>query len=116
VHAADTGDDPRAGILVEPTQLAFDLKSEFTRRRNDERNWRAGFAHLLVFAKNRRRYGEAISDCLAGASLRGDKNIPPLGIARQYSGLNRRRVIVIALGERPSQRGAGLEKSHVEFA
>ncbi len=112
VHATDAGDNPCAGILVEPTQLAFDLEGEFARRRNDKRNGRGDLAHLLVFAENRRGDSQAVSDRLAGTGLCGDEDIPRLRFLGQHSGLNRRRVVVIALGERASQRRAGLKKGH----
>ena len=37
VHAADAGRDARAGVAVEPHQLAADLKREFAGRGDDER-------------------------------------------------------------------------------
>ena len=37
VHAADAGNDARIGMLIEPGEFAMDLKREFARRRDDQR-------------------------------------------------------------------------------
>ena len=42
IHAADAGDDARAGILVEPVQFALHLHRQFARRRDDQRQRLAG--------------------------------------------------------------------------
>src|SRR5208337_5507596 len=112
IHATDARYDPRGGILVEPTQLALDLQGEFARWRDNQRDGRGDLTHLLGFTENRRGYGQAISNRLARAGLGRDEDISGFRLLGQHSGLNRRRVVVIALSERTSQRGAGLKEGH----
>ena len=47
IHAADAGDDARAGIVIEPAQFALHLQRQFARGRDDQRQRLAGRAHGL---------------------------------------------------------------------
>ncbi len=56
--------------------------------------------------------GEAIGDGLAGAGLRGDQEVAPAGGILDDGALHRRRVGVIAIGERARERRAREGKRH----
>ena len=107
VHAADAGHDARAGISVKPLQFALHLHREFARRRDDQRQRRAGRRHFLGVAEQRRGHGEAIGDGLAGAGLGGDEDVASPRRRSEHGGLHRRRFGIVALLERAGQRGAG---------
>ena len=47
IHAADAGDHARAGVVIEPGQLALHLQRQFAGRRDDQRQRRAGRAEGL---------------------------------------------------------------------
>ena len=104
--------DARAGLGVEPGQLALDLQRELARRRDDE----ASGAPRCGSARRRpadRRDGQAESDGLAGAGLGGDQNVAILGVGTQHGGLNGGRGFVMTLGERPRQLRRGFEEGQV---
>ncbi len=69
IHAADAGDDPRAGMLIQPGQLALDLQRQLARRRNDQRQRRRGPLEPLGVAQQVRRHREPIGHGLARAGL-----------------------------------------------
>ena len=110
VHAADAGDDARAGMCVEPVQLARDLQRQFARRRDDEAERRAVSRHRFRRRPSDRRHGEAEGHGLAGAGLGRDENVAALGLGLQHGGLDGGRASVITLRERAGQRGAGVFK------
>jgi hypothetical protein len=69
IHAADAGDDPGIGVLVEPGQLALHLQRKLPRRRDDQRQRLSGPAEGFGLAKQRAADGEPVGDGLAGAGL-----------------------------------------------
>ena len=48
IHAADAGDDARAGMLIEPGQFALHLQRQFARRRDDQRQRLRGAAQAFA--------------------------------------------------------------------
>ena len=46
IHAADAGHEPRAGVEIEPLELARDLQGELARGRDDQRERNAGRCDL----------------------------------------------------------------------
>ncbi len=73
VHAADAGDDARAGVLIEPAQFALHLERQFAGRGNDEALRRAGRAEEFRFPEQRLGHGEAEGHRLAGTGLGGNQ-------------------------------------------
>ena len=90
IHAADAGDDPRIGILIEPGELAMHLQGEFAGRRDDQRQRRGGALEPLGVVEQIRGDGEPVGDGLAGTGLRRDQQIATGGGVRQHGGLHRR--------------------------
>ena len=105
VHAADAGDDARAGFGVEPLQFPLHLHGEFTRRRDDQRQRLGSTAEFFIIAEQRLGEREAERDGLAGSGLGGDEEIAVGGIVFQNRQLNGRRHGVVAAGKRARQRG-----------
>ena len=99
IHAADTGRDPRAGLGIEPLQLTRDLQRQFARRR-DHQGARQAWPRQLIALEQLRRDRHTEGDGLAGAGLRGDDQIAPVGIVFEDGGLNRRGRGIAALGQR----------------
>jgi hypothetical protein len=96
VHAADAGRDPRAGVGVEPGQLAVDLERELAGRRDDERARRAGGGEPRLGAEQRLGEREAERDRLARAGLRRDQDVAHVDVGREDRGLHRRGLGVAA--------------------
>jgi hypothetical protein len=65
IHAADTGDDARVGILVEPGEFAMHLKRQFARRRDDQRQGSRGPLEPLGAVKQVVRKRQAIGNRFA---------------------------------------------------
>ncbi len=107
VHAADAGNDARAGVMVEPLQFAGDLQRQFARRRDDERERRGGVGEFFAGADQLGAHGEAEGHGLAGAGLGGNENVAPLRLGPQHGGLDRGGLLVVVLCERAGQRRAG---------
>ena len=104
IHAADAGDDPRAGMAIEPVKLALDLQGEFARRRDDQRQRRCRPLEALGLAEQVVGDRQSIGDGLAGAGLRRDQEIAAVGLGGQHGGLDRRRLVVAALGQGAGER------------
>ena len=98
--------DPRAGLGVEPRQLAVDLQRELARRRDDQRARRAGLLEPLGFAEQARRERETERDGLARAGLRGDEEVA-IGLGLEDGGLDRGGLGVAARGEGAAEGGMG---------
>ena len=96
VHAADTGDDARAGMLIKPGQLALHLQGQFARRRDDQRLWRADRAHPVCGFEQALCDGQAKGDGLARSCLGRNQQIAFLGILLQHRALHGRRLAVFA--------------------
>ncbi len=112
IHAADAGDDAGIGVLVEPGEFALNLQGQFARRRDDQGERLAGSRKHLGFAQQRARDGEPIGDGLARAGLRGDEQVAARGVLLQHGVLHRRRIGIIAFGQRTRERRAGWKKGH----
>ena len=94
-------------MAVEPAQLALDLQGQFARRRDDERERRAGRGQGGGVAEQRLRHRDAIGDGLARAGLGRNQEIPAQGLRGGDGGLNRRRLQIAALLQSEGERGIG---------
>ena len=103
VHAADARHDPRAGGSEKPRQLALNLQRQFARRRDDQRERRAGRGQRRRDAEQRLRHRDAIGDGLARAGLGRNQEIPTESLRRRDRGLNRRRLQIAALRREQAQ-------------
>ena len=112
IHAADAGDDARAGILIKPCQFAMHLQGQFPGRRDDQGQWRRGLFEPLGIAKQVARDGEPIGDGLARAGLRRHQEVAADGVIRQYRPLHRRRLVVIALRQCARERRTCSHECH----
>jgi hypothetical protein len=110
VHAADAGDDARAGLRIEPGELALDLQGQLARRRNDERRRLPRLPQAFGVAEERGGDGEAVGDGLARAGLRGDEQVTLARLGGQHGLLHRRRLFVIARREGAGERRTGRGK------
>ena len=110
IHAADAGDDARAGLRIEPAQLLRDLQGEFAGRGDDERLRGADVRHGFAGADQIRRHGEAEGHRLAGAGLGRDENVAALGLGLHHRRLDGGGRAIIMLRERAGQRRAGVFK------
>ncbi|CUS45248.1 hypothetical protein MGWOODY_Smn1605 [hydrothermal vent metagenome] len=88
VHAADTGGDARAGLFIQPAELAADLERKLTGRRDGEGERRAGRRQRAFLAEKLRRDGEAEGDRLAGTGLCRDDHVAALGLRLDHRGLD----------------------------
>ena len=104
IHAADAGNHARIGVLIEPGEFAVDLKRQFARRRDDQRQRCAGPLEPLGIAEQFGGNRQAIGDGLAGAGLRRHQQIAAGGVIGQHGGLHRRQGIEIALGQSSGER------------
>ncbi len=89
VHAADAGRDARAGLAVEPDELAADLKRQLARGRDDEGQRPGRGRHAPIGAEQIARHGETEGDRLAGSGLRRDDEIATMGLVLEHGGLHR---------------------------
>ena len=69
VHAADAGANARAGVAIEPGQLAFDLQRQLPRRRNDEGERRAGRRQSGSVAEQRLGHRDGVRSSLGASAL-----------------------------------------------
>jgi len=104
IHAADTGNHPRAGKFIKPCQFALHLQREFARRRDDQRQRRAGPFETLGFTEEIFCNRQPIGDGLAGSGLRRNQEIAAVGGRRQHRGLNLGQRIIIACRQGPGKR------------
>ena len=104
VHAADTGADARAGVPVEPFEFAADLHGELARRRDDQRDGRAGGLEAVHAAKQGRRDCDAERNRLAGTGLGGDQEVDAGSFRRKDSRLDRSQRVIATRCKRPGQR------------
>ena len=99
VHAADAGDDARAGVLIEPREFALHLQRKLPRRRDDQCQ-RLGISFEAISAAEKiRRNREPKRNGLARAGLRRDQQIAAGGGIGQHRRLHGRRLGVAALGQ-----------------
>ena len=112
VHAADAGNHPRIGILIEPGEFAMDLQRKLARRRHDQRQRRAGPLEPLGAAEQFMGNRQPIGDGLAGAGLRRDQQVAAGSIIGEDGGLHRRQGIEIALGQSSGERRTGGQGCH----
>ena len=110
VHAADAGEDTRAGIMVEPFQLALHLHGQFTSRGHDEGHGRGFLREAFGLAQKGCGDGQAIGHGFAGPGLGRNHEIAAFSLGFEDSKLNRGRVFVFALGEGAREWGRGLGK------
>ena len=104
VHAADAGDDARAGMLIEPGQFALDLQRQFARRRDDQRQRGGGPLEPLGAAEQVVGDRQPIGDGLAGAGLRRNQQVAAGGLVGQHGGLHRRQPIEVAFRQSSGER------------
>ncbi len=104
IHAADAGDDPRAGLGIEPLQLVGDLKRQFAGRGDDQGHRRAELGEFLGLAQQGRGEGQTEGDGLAGTGLGRDQQVAAL-FGLQHGGLHRRGLGIAAFGKGAVERG-----------
>ena len=114
IHAADAGDDARAGGLIQPGQFALHLLRQFPRRADHQGQRGARARHELVAAEQGIGEGQPIGHGLAGAGLRRDQQVPPLGLGFQHGKLHRGRVGIAARVKCTPEGGIGLGEGHGE--
>ena len=107
VHAADAGNHPRIGILIEPGELALHLQGQLAGGRHDQGKRCGGALELLGIAEQVFCDGESIGDGLARAGLRRHQQVAAGRGVRRYGGLHRGGGSVVALGEGPGERRTG---------
>ena len=112
VHAADAGDDARAGVCIKPRQFALDLQSQFTRRRDDQRQRRSPTLETFKRSQQGRRHGQSKRDCLARAGLRRHQQIAVGGVGVQHRHLHGGRNGIVARGKRTCERGMCRRECH----
>ena len=112
VHAADAGGDARAGLAIEPDQLAADLQRQFAGRRDDEGERRAGAIGAAILAQQLGRHGEAEGDGLARSGLRRDQQIAAFGIGFEHGGLHGRGRGIATGGQRFAEKRRECFKVH----
>ena len=94
----------RRRVAIEPGQLALHLQRQFARRRDDQRERRAGRRQRRGLAEQRLRHRDAIGDGLARAGLGRNQEIA----ARGLRGGRRRPEPASAPDSRvPPERGRG---------
>ena len=107
VHAADAGGDPRAGLGVEPGELAVDLQGELAGRGDDQGARGAGRSEPGGVAEQRRGEREAEGDGLARAGLRRDQEVALQDVGREDRGLDGGGRDEAARGEGPGEARVG---------
>ena len=105
VHAADTGDHPRAGIVIEPAQLALHLQRQFAGGGDDERERHARRPHGRSTLQQRVGDRQAVSRGLSRTGLGRDEQVAALGFRVENRRLNRGRFAVFAFGQRAGDGG-----------
>ncbi|MGX1232171.1 hypothetical protein AB7M71_005263 [Bradyrhizobium japonicum] len=88
IHAADAGDDPPAGMFIQPRQFALNLQGELAGGRHDQGERRPGLLEPLGIAKQIPGHGEAISEGLAGAGLGRNQEVAVGGFVREHGELD----------------------------
>ena len=112
VHAADAGNHARIRILIEPCEFAMDLQGEFARRRDDQGQRRGRPLEPLGIAQKILCDGQPVGDGFARAGLRRNQQVAVDGGVRQHGGLDRGRLIVVALRQGSGERRTGGRKCH----
>ena len=112
IHAADAGNHPRIGILIEPCEFALHLQGQFARRRDDQGKRCRSPGEPLGMPKNILGRRQPIGDGFAGAGLRRNQKVAVKCCRRKHGGLDRGQLIVIALGQSASERRAGGRECH----
>ena len=107
IHAADAGNHPRIGILIEPGEFALHLQGQFAGGRHDQGKRCGGPLEPLGIAEQVFCDGEPIGDGLARAGLRRDQQVAAGSGVRRHGGLHRGGGIVVALGQGPGERRTG---------
>jgi hypothetical protein len=112
VHPADACRHPRAGLAVEPDQLAADLQRQLARRRDHQRQRLArGFRHA-VRLEQLGRHGHPEGDRLSRAGLRRDDQVAPGGIGFEHGGLHRGGFGIAARGQGFAEHRREVGKGH----
>ena len=104
VHAADAGDDARAGAGVEPVQFLADLDGEFAGRGDHKAERRAGPRRAVAFeqlAGDRQAEGYG----LARAGLGGNDEVAAVGLFVDDRRLDRGQRVVAARSQGLRERG-----------
>ncbi len=112
IHAADTGDHARAGMLIEPRQFAMHLQGEFTGRRDNQRKRRGARLETVGVAQKIGRDRQPIGHGLAGPGLRRDQQVLAGGLVGEHRGLHRGGFMVVALRQGSRERRIGGLECH----
>ena len=104
VHAADAGNHARIGMLIEPGEFAMDLKRQFARRRDDQRQRGGGALEPLGAIKQVVRNRQTIGDRLARTGLRRNQQVAAGGIVGQHRGLDLCQPIEVAFRQSSGER------------
>ena len=107
IHAADTGNDARIRILIEPGEFAMHLKSKLAGRRDDQRKRSRGPLEPLGTVKQILRNRQTIGDRLARTSLRRNQEIAAGGVVGQHRGLDLCKPIEVAFRQSSGERRMG---------
>ena len=112
VHAADAGDDARAGVLIEPGQFALHLQGQFARRRDDQGQRLAAPLEAIGVAEQILRNRQSVGDGLARAGLRRHQQVAADGGIGQHRRLHGRRLGVAALSQGSGERRTCRQECH----
>ncbi len=105
VHAADTGDDARAGITVEPGEFALHLKRQLARRRDYQGQRRTRRSHRVGAVQQCIGDGQAVGDGLARPGLCRHQKVAAFGILFEHGGLHRGGQVIFAFGKGAGEGG-----------
>ena len=99
VHPADADRGARAGLLIEPVQLAPDLHGQFARRRDDQRQRAAADRDGAVVGQQFGRHRHAEGHGLARSGLRRNHQIARPCVVLEHRRLDGSGVRIAASGQ-----------------
>ncbi len=107
VHAADAGNHPRIGMLIEPGKFAMDLKSQLAGWRDDQRQRSRGPLEPVGAIQQILRDRQAIGDRFARTGLRRNQQVAAGRVVGQHRGLDLCKPIEVAFRQSSGERRMG---------
>ncbi len=114
IHPADAGRDPRAGLAIEPDELAADLQRQLAGRRDHQGDRLQRIGEGAAGLEQLRGDGEAEGDGLARAGLGRDDEVAALGLGLEDGGLDGRGRRIAARGERFAEKRRQIFECHIK--
>ena len=115
IHAADARDDARAGIVIEPAQLALHLQRQFAGGCDDQRQGIARGAESGRAFQQGLGHRQPEGDGLARPGLGGNQQVAALGLGLDHRALHRGGRGVVALGQGAGKGGMGGGEAQTEL-